>query len=67
MPHAVRDEQVPGDNNHRDNQHHITATPSAPAVGTTQSQSPMLKAWEEEHNRSNLTINETLFLVELSK
>jgi hypothetical protein len=75
MPHSVRDETdtrnrrwvvvvfgvVVGTFAHirSDNQ----LSPSSTAVGdASNQQSPMLKAWSDELDPRNLTINETLFL-----
>ncbi|KAK0745056.1 hypothetical protein B0T21DRAFT_280459 [Apiosordaria backusii] len=65
MPHSVRDDKASGDRSQ--SRHQVTPPPSSQSGASTQEQSPMLKAWEDEHNRSNLTINETLFHGELTR
>ncbi|KAK4176908.1 hypothetical protein QBC36DRAFT_328214 [Triangularia setosa] len=67
MPHSVRDDEASGDHSQSSNRHQATPPPSSQYSASTQEQSPMLKAWEDEHDRSNLTINETLFHSELTR
>ncbi|CAP71498.1 uncharacterized protein PODANS_6_1420 [Podospora anserina S mat+] len=59
MPHSVRDDKASGD--HSQSRHQVTPPPSSQSGSSSQEESPMLKAWEAEHNPSNLTITETLF------
>lgn len=83
MPHSMRDETSPQDHNRRfvmlaagvkasshvcsDKQAQRDPTPSTQAGNTTRQQSPMLRAWRDELDPRNLTINEALALGDLAR
>ncbi|KAK3306908.1 uncharacterized protein B0T15DRAFT_492423 [Chaetomium strumarium] len=60
MPHSVREQTGTEDLHRRDDQ--LNPPKSAPAENATPQQSPMLKAWSDELDPRNLTINEALLL-----
>ncbi|KAK4238628.1 hypothetical protein C8A03DRAFT_33323 [Achaetomium macrosporum] len=60
MPHSVREQTGTEDLHRRDDK--LNPPPSALAEDATQQQSPMLKAWSDELDPRNLTINEALLL-----